>query len=226
MGIKKVWDGIFLVGGQKISDMRDCSVYLIDFEGELVFIDSGAGPGMEKILHNVKKLGFDPKKISTVILTHCHIDHAGGARRLKSEFGARIFIHERDAKAVEAGDVIRTAASWYNLGFPPLSVDYKMTGKEEKLYFAGQELFCLHTPGHTPGSISLYLERNGKKVLFGQDIHGPFRTEFGSNLIDWQVSMEMLLALEADILCEGHFGVYEPKNMVREYIERYLDEYG
>jgi hypothetical protein len=63
-------------------------------------------------------------------------------------------------------------------------------------------------------------------VLFGQDIHGPFLPEFGADLSAWRHSMETLLSLEADILCEGHFGVYRMKARVKEYIEGYLDQYG
>jgi hypothetical protein len=37
--------------------------------------------------------------------------------------------------------------------------------------------------------------------------------------------MQALLALEADILCEGHFGIYQSKNSVKDYIERYIEEY-
>jgi glyoxylase-like metal-dependent hydrolase (beta-lactamase superfamily II) len=85
---------------------------------------------------------------------------------------------------------------------------------------------CLHTPGHTPVSISLYLDKEGKRVLFGQDIHGPFLAEFGANMSHWQKSMETLLTLNADTLCEGHFGVYKPGHVVRQYIERYFDGYG
>lgn len=222
---KEIYDGIYIVGGQKITDSRDCSVYLLDF-GELVMIDTGAGLSIDKIFHNIEKFGLQPNAISTVILTHCHIDHAGGARRLKKELGSRIIIHELDAKAVEFGDNITTAANWYNLHFPSVAVDYKIKSEEQKFEFSGQELVCIHTPGHTPGSIVVYLERKGKKILFGQDIHGPFRAEFGSDIQKWRKSMKRLLSLKADILCEGHFGIYEPKDKAKEYIERYLDEYG
>jgi hypothetical protein len=58
------------------------------------------------------------------------------------------------------------------------------------------------------------------------DIHGSFLPQFGADLTAWRRSMETLLSLEADILCEGHFGVYRTKLHVREYIESYLDEYG
>jgi glyoxylase-like metal-dependent hydrolase (beta-lactamase superfamily II) len=59
----------------------------------------------------------------------------------------------------------------------------------------------------------------GKKVLFGQDLHGPFSSGFLSDLHDYQDSMQKLLDLEADILCEGHFGVFKPAEEVRKYIE-------
>jgi glyoxylase-like metal-dependent hydrolase (beta-lactamase superfamily II) len=126
---------------------------------------------------------------------------------------------------METGDSIRTAANWYNTTFPPTAIDRKLKGKEETLKFGTEELHCVHTPGHTPGSISIYLDREGKRILFGQDIHGPFHKTFGSNIEDWKISMRTLLALHADILCEGHFGIFQPKEKVRSYIERYLEEY-
>jgi glyoxylase-like metal-dependent hydrolase (beta-lactamase superfamily II) len=66
---------------------------------------------------------------------------------------------------------------------------------------------------------------DGKKVLFGQDIHGPFNQAWGSDLDQWKKSMQKLLDLEADILCEGHLGIYSPAAEVRRYIESYLQQY-
>ena len=135
-------------------------------------------------------------------------------------------MHKLDADVVERGDDRMTAAHWYGVRFSPLPIDVKLTGAEERIDFSGQEIVCLHTPGHTPGSMSVYLDRGGKRVLFGQDIHGPFLTEFGANMSHWRRSMENILALKADILCEGHFGIYQPNDKVTDYIERYLEEYG
>jgi len=225
MGPREVVKNIYLIGDSDITDAKDCSIYLLDL-GELVLIDTGAGTSVDKIISNIEKLGLDPKKISTVILTHCHIDHVGGATQLKKRYGVRIIMHELDAAVVERGDNRMTAAYWYGVIFAPLPVDMKITKEEEQLKVNDQEVVCLHTPGHTPGSISVYLDLGGKRILFGQDIHGPFLPEFGSNISHWQKSMEKLLELKADILCEGHFGVYQPNEKVTEYIERYLDEYG
>jgi glyoxylase-like metal-dependent hydrolase (beta-lactamase superfamily II) len=225
MGPKEIVRDIYLVGGSDITDPKDCSIYLLDL-GELVLIDAGAGTSVNAIIHNIKELGLDPENLSTVILTHCHIDHTGGAHEFRKRFGARIVIHRLDATAVENGDKVLTGASWYGVNFAPLPVDVKLVKDEEFPCFGSQKVVCLHTPGHTPGSISLYLDKEGKRILFGQDIHGPFLAEFGANMSHWQKSMETLLTLNADILCEGHFGVYKPAHVVRQYIERYLDEYG
>jgi glyoxylase-like metal-dependent hydrolase (beta-lactamase superfamily II) len=181
---EQILDGVFLVGGPDVSDSRDCMVYLLDL-GELVLIDTGAGPGLSAILSNIRQLGFDPANLSTIILTHCHIDHIGGAPELKARYGARIIMHKLDAPALDRGDARMTAATWYGLPFPPLPVDHKLSGNEQRLSFGRQEVVCLHTPGHTPGSISVYMDRAGKRILFGQDIHGPFFPQFGSDISRW-----------------------------------------
>ena len=222
---EKVTDGVYLVGSSDLTDGRDCSVYLVD-AGELVLIDSGAGVNTARITRNIELLGLDPAHLSTLILTHCHIDHVGGAAYFKERFGVKIVMHTLDAAAVEHVDPVRTGASWYNLRLSPLPVDVKIAQGEEALSFSdGTRLVCLHTPGHTPGSLAVYGDRGEERVLFGQDIHGPFLPEFGADLSAWRRSMEALLGLEADILCEGHFGVYRTKVHVREYIEGYLDRY-
>jgi glyoxylase-like metal-dependent hydrolase (beta-lactamase superfamily II) len=216
---------IFIIGGPDITDGRDGCVYLINL-GELILVDTGAGWSVDNIIGNIKKLGFDPKKISKIILTHCHIDHIGGVPGIKKRFGPKIYIHKLDAPPLENGDQTLTAATWYQTTFPPTLVDVKLNSPEEILMIGEQKIICLHTPGHTPGSISIYLDRDGKRVLFGQDLHGPLLEEFGSNLKDYGHSTKELLDLEADILCEGHFGIYKTKKEVRDYILSYRRQYG
>ena len=216
---------IYIVGGPKITDGRDGCVYLINL-GELMLIDTGAGWSVDNIISNVQKLGFNSKNLSKILLTHCHIDHIGGAPEIKKRFGSKIYIHKLDAPPLENGDPILTAASWYQSTFPPTPVDVKLNLPEEILRIGEEKIVCLHTPGHTPGSICIYLDRDGKRILFAQDLHGPLLEEFGSNLGDWDRSTKKLLDLNADILCEGHFGIYETKKDVKDYILSYRRQYG
>jgi glyoxylase-like metal-dependent hydrolase (beta-lactamase superfamily II) len=69
------------------------------------------------------------------------------------------------------------------------------------------------------------VDRPEGRVLFGQDIHGPFTKEFRSDIGQWRSSMHRLLELGADILCEGHFGIYKPRQRVERYIRGYLDQH-
>jgi len=218
-------DGVYLIGGPDISRSDDATSFIVDFRGELVMIDAGAGGSSRILQENIEDAGLDPKAITTLILTHNHIDHIGSAPYFRTQFGCKIVMHNLDADAVEDGDSMTTAASCYGTTFSPTSVDVRLMGDHEMLRFGEGELNCLHTPGHTPGSLSMYLDRGGKRILFGQDIHGPFLDIFRSDIGQWKKSMEKLLALNADILCEGHFGIFQPKENVEKYIKSYLKNY-
>lgn len=221
----EIFKGIYIVGGPNITDERDSYIYVIDLE-ELVMIDCGEGHSVDKIINNINMLGLNPRNIKHILLTHCHIDHIGGAPELRIKFGAKIYIHQLDSKALENGDPSLTASTWYGTKFPATKVDIKFYNEEEMLIIRGQKIVCLHTPGHTPGSISIYLDIYGKRILFAQDLHGPLLEEFGSNLEDWAKSTKKLLDLDADILCEGHFGIYKTKKEVKDYIQSYRNKYG
>ncbi len=223
---QKIWEKVYQIGGPNISHPSDCCIYLVDVGmEESVLIDCGAGKSYDKLIKNIELIGFDPKKLRAIILTHCHIDHIGATSLFKKEFDLAIFAHEMDSEAIEGKDIMRTAASWYEVEYSPITLDYKFSIEREELTVGDMEFNCLHTPGHTPGSISVYCDIKGKRILFGQDIHGPFDESFGSNIEDWRKSMEKLLGLEADILCEGHFGIYRSKEEVKRYIEGYLRRY-
>jgi glyoxylase-like metal-dependent hydrolase (beta-lactamase superfamily II) len=147
--------------------------------------------------------------------------------RLKSDLGQRsTYIHKLDAPLLENGDPILTAANWYQTKFPPTPVDVRLDSSEEMLMVGAQRIVCLHTPGHTPGSICIYLDKDEERILFAQDLHGPLVEEFGSNLGDWDRSTKKLLDLDADILCEGHLGIYKTKREVSNYILSYRRQYG
>jgi len=221
----KVCERIYRVGGPEISDGHDCCVYMVDGGGPLALIDSGCGPGYKAILANIIRLGFEPERLEWILLTHCHIDHVGAAALFKADYGVELVAHTLDSAPLESGDRLMTAAFMYGVRFEPLLLDRKLALDEEELEVGDLKLKVLLTPGHTPGSVSAYVDINSVRVLFGQDVHGPFHPDFGSDIKAWRHSMARLLELEADILCEGHFGIYSPSSAVRAYIEGYLDQF-
>ena len=222
---RKVCNRVYQVGGPDISHGNDCCVYLVDGAESLALIDTGCGTGYKVILANIIRLGFEPDRIDEILLTHCHIDHVGAAESFRKECGARITAHTLDCAPLESGDRLLTAAFLYNPKFEPMVIDRKLQGDRAGLQIGDLVLNVILTPGHTPGSVSAYFDIEGTRVLFGQDIHGPFHPDFGSDKAAWRRSMGKLIELEADVLCEGHFGVYSPASAVSSYIQGYLDHF-
>ncbi len=217
MPFRKVAGGIYLVGGDTLSHPEDCLVYFV--EGPpAILIDAGANRVANRILDNVAELGVDPQEIDFCVLTHGHIDHIGGALNVREVTLCKLVAHEDDAEIIESGDPVRTAAKMYGIKLPKCNLDDYLFGDEGEL----GDLKWLHIPGHTPGSIALYLDTPDGRILFAQDVHGPFLPDFDSDIELWRQSMERLLALEADILCEGHYGVYRGKDEVARYIQSQL----
>lgn len=215
--MKEIFKNVYHVGDS------GCSVFLVDTESDegLVLIDAGMSLSLIK---KISKINLNPMNINHCIITHFHIDHIGACADLK-DFNKKIkfYAHELDADPIEErGHDEKTAASWYNVNYHPVKLEKRLKGDLEVLKIGNYEFQCVHTPGHTPGSLSILVEIEGTKVLFGQDIHGPFMKSFGSNLVDYQISMQKLLDLKADILCEGHFGVFQPADKVESYIKGYM----
>ncbi len=212
--MKEILKDVYHVGD------NECSVYLVDTKSRdgLVLIDAGMDLDM---IRGIESFGLSFSDIRHCILTHCHIDHIGICADLQNELtNIEFYAHNLDSVPIEeAGHDQRTAASWYGVNHVPVEINQKFCNDTTILTLGGFEFQCIHTPGHTPGSISILVAAQGKKILFGQDLHGPFMKKFGSNLDDYQLSMQKLLDLNADILCEGHFGIFQPAQVVRQYIE-------
>lgn len=216
--MKEVIKNVYHVGDS------GCSVYLINTNSEhgLVLIDCGMSI---ELIRKINKIGLDPRNIKHCILTHFHIDHTAACFDLKNlNKQVKFYAHDLDADAIEEkGHDSKTAASWYGVDYKPVKLEKRLKGDIEKIRLGMYKFQCIHTPGHTPGSISVLVEVENTKILFGQDIHGPFYKSFGSNLNDYQKSMQRLLDLNVDILCEGHFGIIQPAKEVEHFIQRHMN---
>jgi len=183
---KAVCDRVYMVGGSGFSAPEDAYVYLVDAGSEQVLIDSGVGYGIDRIEDNIRSLGFEPAGVWHIIATHCHIDHIGGLAAWKERYGSKIIAHELDRAGIEGENNALTAASMYGVDYRQVLVDTLLSGGLQELMLGDLKFNFLHTPGHTPGSISVYIDTKDGRVLFGQDIHGPFSPAWGSDLKQWR----------------------------------------
>ncbi len=213
---------IFQVGGGRLTSSADAAVYLINFDGHAALVDAGGGEGQERLVANIKACGVNLTQIEYLLITHCHYDHTGGVKALKDLIPAQIVAHELEAPFLEQGDNVVTAATWYGARIQPFSVDLKISGSKADIPLGGRIIQAIHTPGHSPGSMVYLTESAGMKVLFAQDVHGPLHPDLRSNSRDYQDSLQLLLSLEADILCEGHYGVYRGKKAVAKFIKGFV----
>lgn len=213
---------IHQVGGAGFTSTEDAAVFFICVNGRAAIVDAGCGGHGARLVANIHACGLGPDQVDYLLLTHCHFDHTGGAEDLRTRFNCAVVAHERDAAALENGDSTRTAAHWYGTSMKPLAVDLKLSGKRSQLALGERQVEAIHTPGHTPGSVVYLVESDGQRVLFGQDVHGPLHDDFASDARAYRQSLARMADLGADILCEGHFGIFRGADKVREFIRSFI----
>ena len=218
----EITGNVFQVGGAAFSSDSDCCVYLIKGNKASFLIDTGTGEFSSLIEKNITDCGVELKNISKIFLTHCHYDHAGGAEHFRKITGAEIVVHKKDAVFLKAGDNTVTAASFYNMRMEPLIADLVIDKENYNFDFGDISIKMIHTPGHTPGSVVYLTNFENKKILFGQDIHGPLLEEFRSNPDQYKKSLKKIIKIEPDILCEGHFGIYYGKSKIKKFISGFI----
>lgn len=171
---------------------RYANAYLID---GTVLIDAGIDPR--------EVAGYD---LELIILTHCHFDHTCAAPEIARTTGARIAIHEADARLLD--DNYATASALFGKSAPEISPDILLYGGEifESDNFM---LEVIHTPGHTPGGICLY-ESETRSLFSGDTVFaggGIGRCDLGGDLSDLIRSIELLTTLDPEVLYPGHLDI-------------------
>lgn len=192
----QVLKGIMLTGGVG----PDSNIYIIDDE---VMVDTGTGSYFSIIKENFENSGFNPRSIHTIVNTHCHFDHSGGNKKFRDLCKAKILIHKADQKAIETGN--GTMAEHFNESPKIVTVD-KALRDGDVIKTKNYSWKVISTPGHTPGSISLYDEK--RRVLISGDTvfaDGIGRTDMpGGNANAMKASIKKLSELKVDYILPGH----------------------
>ncbi|HSY11447.1 MAG TPA: MBL fold metallo-hydrolase [Verrucomicrobiae bacterium] len=139
----------------------NCSIVGDEQTKEAMVIDPG--DEIDEIMAIVRRHGLTVKQI---VVTHAHIDHVGGAMKLKHLTGAPILLNQNDYALLRMLDV---QASWIGMAAPEaVNIDASV-GSGDKVQAGGLVADVLHTPGHTDGSICLYFAPE-KKLIAGDTL--------------------------------------------------------
>lgn len=134
----------------------NCSVFGDETSREGLVVDPG--DQIDDVLEIIHRHGLHLKAI---IITHAHIDHIGGAQKLKQATGAPVYMNLNDMELQKGLD---RQAAWLGVEPPePVAIDAPARDGD-RLVIGATELHVLHTPGHTQGSISLWIPAEEKLV--------------------------------------------------------------
>ncbi len=139
----------------------NCSVIGDEQTHEGMVIDPG--DNIQHVLDVVRKHGL---KIKQIVITHAHIDHVGGAMKLRAATGAPILLNKNDYALLKMLDI---QAAWIGAP-PPGAVEIDQSLEDQDVITAGNlRASVLHTPGHTQGSVCLYFPAE-KKLIAGDTL--------------------------------------------------------
>ena len=204
-----------ITGIHKIDGVRGANCYLIASGPEMVLVDTGMRGSSKQVERYLKGLGKNLSEIRYIFITHTDPDHFGGAAKIKKMTGAKLVIHIGDAPVLTGDNTsrLRNKSRFVKIlmgmltklvGFPPVTPDIVL---KENTDIAGCKI--ISTPGHSEGSISIYIP--GKVIFVGDALRSdaagnPKRPSkmLSADMAQAKNSVEIIAGLDFDTLLCGH----------------------
>jgi glyoxylase-like metal-dependent hydrolase (beta-lactamase superfamily II) len=217
------------------------AVYLIDDERKAI-IETGTSWDAPKILDAVKAFGLRPEEIDALVVSHIHLDHAGGAGFLLEEMPqANVYVHERGLKhLVDPSRLVESAHQALNADeadlfgtMQPIRATRLVAVKDkDRLDLGSHCLVFFDSPGHAPHELTILDERNrcvytgdAAGLYFpGDEILMPIAPAPSFDLEKSLETFRRLLALKPRALLFSHYGPYgKPKAAIETMMAMYPD---
>lgn len=170
----------------------NCSIFGDETTKEAIVIDPG--DDIEDIQAILNRHAL---KVKAIVITHAHIDHIGGAAKLKALTGAPVYMNGKDQ---ELYDHLDWQASWLGMDTPSRTAIDTAVKEGDSLQLGAAEFHVLDTPGHTPGSISVWIPAENKLVA-GDTL---FRDSIGRTDLPGGDSRKILSSIHTKLLTLPH----------------------
>lgn len=241
----KLNDRIHLIDGFDLGVAERTGIYVID-EAELTIVETGPSPSIKYIKQGLEKLGFSLGQVKYIIVTHIHLDHAGGAGLLLEECpNAKVVVHEKGARHLAAPErLIAGAKAVYGEKFSVL-FDPILPVPEERLVVKGEgdslsisptcTLTFLDTPGHANHHFSIYDPisngmftgdtvgiRYDQLIAQGIDLFLSSTSPNQFNPDAMRNAITRMIELDLDYLYFGHYGMTKKPNEAFQQVNDWL----
>lgn len=224
-----------LPGIHRIDGIIGVNCYLLETEKGWLIVDTGL-PGQEdRILKYLKKKNIRPSSVAFIVLTHADLDHIGCAKALRAATGAKIAIHPADVPVLTGKQAFKTINNFFKhaikfifslLPYQPVEPDFLL---EDGANLGGWQI--IHTPGHTPGCISLF--QPGKCLLVGDALRTswqanprPTSRRICLDLAQARKSLIKISELDYEVLLPGHGALITDKasQIIRDMVKRVISK--
>jgi glyoxylase-like metal-dependent hydrolase (beta-lactamase superfamily II) len=211
------------------------NAFLLSCGTQHVLIDAGPGLGYPVLRRNLARLGIRQDDLAALVLTHAHFDHAENANRVQRDYKTSIIIQREDAGCLSRGEnpmivgTTRLTRPLTNLlgkrvlslaHYPPVTPDITFDESFD-LNPLGVNAYLLHTPGHSPGSASIVVNR--KIALVGDTLFGVFRNAAFPPFADLPLmlitSWKKLLDTGCTLFLPSHGQAVTRELLQREYVK-------
>jgi glyoxylase-like metal-dependent hydrolase (beta-lactamase superfamily II) len=207
-----------IVPGLWMISLGFVNAYLLDTDDGLVLIDTGVAGSAGKILEAIKGIGRNLGDIRSILVTHCHSDHAGSLAELKRMTGAPAAMHAIDAAMLRGGEALRPLKpapgllNWIVCRLLLKSAPTKVEPAEIENELQDGEtlpsgLRSIHVPGHCAGQLAFLWPRHGGVLIAADAVANVFRLSLSpmyENLEEGLRSLSKLSALDFEVACFGH----------------------
>jgi glyoxylase-like metal-dependent hydrolase (beta-lactamase superfamily II) len=239
-------NGIFVVDSGFFRPRLD-AIHLIVEQGRAAVVDTGVNDSVPRVLQALEALGLDESSVDWVVLTHVHLDHAGGASQLMQRFpAARLLVHPRGARhMIDPARLLAGTVAVYGAeatkrmygDIAPIPSDRVVEAPDGFAFdLAGRPLEVIDTPGHAKHHLCLVDRKAG--FVFAGDTFGlsyreldlgerqfvvPSTTPVQFDPAALHASIDRIAALQPQAVCLTHYGPVHDVPRLAADLHRQID---